>query len=206
MLKSRWSVVWWGVVPLPCLVAYLIAASFSSPAHIPIVGISGICVALCDALFGQIVAMTRGLPFCEGHSPAQAQRLAESYRGYHRQQFLFWLVAKLSSAVAITISAIYAISAVPEWFEENRFWFVMSGYCLLGVSFRMVLAFVASYWMAEKAADNARLKEMNCRYEKEFHARFGPDKESPVESNDFSRDGSSLAETLYPQQDKVSDE
>ena len=56
MLKSRWSVVWWGVVPLPCLVAYLIDASFSSPAHIPIVGISGICVALCDALFGQIVA------------------------------------------------------------------------------------------------------------------------------------------------------
>lgn len=206
MGESRISIVWWIVVPLPCIVALLMDSSFSSPAHIPIVGISGICIALCDALFGQIVSTTRELPFYDGHSPAQAQRMAESYRVYHRQQFLYWMVAKLSSTIAIATSAIYAVSNVPEWFEANRFWFVMSGYLLFGISLRMVLAFVASYWMAERAADSERLRAMNYRYDKEFRERFDSEQGASEEDASHSQDGVSATETLYPQRVEEADE
>lgn len=84
--------------------------------------------------------------------------------------------------------------------------FVMSGYLLFGISLRMVLAFVASYWMAERAADSERLRAMNYRYDKEFRERFDSEQGASEEDASHSQDGVSATETLYPQRVEEADE
>ena len=163
---------------VPFLIAIALDHDLSSQAHIPVIGITGVCVALCDALCGQIIANTRWLPFCACYTPAEAQALAEKFRAYHKSMFVSWMVAKICSASAVTISATMLIQQRPKLLSDWQFLAFAFGYMFLGISLVTAAEFIISYFIATKEADDAKLREMNYAYKKEHPELFSPDTEA----------------------------
>ena len=151
----------------PLAAAWGVDRDLSSSAHVPAIGVASVCVALCDALFGQIISNTKWIPFCACYTPAEAQNLAEKFRGYHHSLFWSWIVAKITSACAITISAVLALCNCPQIIQAYRGIIIASGYLLFGIAVLETVRFCVTYHWADKTADDAKLKEMNYMYQKE---------------------------------------
>lgn len=164
-----------GAAFIPVMIAFAADHDLSSQVHIPVIGITGVCVALCDALCGQIIANTRWLPFCAFYNPAEAQVLAKKFRNYHKSMFTSWMIAKICSAVAVTISASMLIRDIPEFFVKWQLPLFAIGYVFLGTSLVTSAEFIVSYFMATKEADDAKLREMNYAYKKEHPELFVSD-------------------------------
>ena len=156
----------------PAAGALYLDRDLSCDVHIPIIGITAICVALCDALFGQIVSGTRWIPFCACYKPAEAQNLAKQFRTFHRKLFLSWMIAKICSSVAITISAVMMLKHLPASLQNLRSWILAIGYLSLGTAIVMAIEFIFTYFLAAEESDNAKLREMNYIYEKEHPELF----------------------------------
>lgn len=152
---------------IPLSVALLFDRDLSSAAHLPVIGIAGICVSLCDALCGQIISNTRWIPFSAYHTPAEAQRLVAAFKCYHRDMILKWMTAKCTSAIVVMLTAIMAMQKCPGLFVSHRFVVFIVGYALLGFSLVMAISFILSYFSASDESNRARLKEMNYAYQKE---------------------------------------
>ena len=160
---------------LPLALSVVLDHDLSSPAHVAVLGVTGICVALCDALCGQIIANTRWMPFSACYTPSEAKEMAERFRVYHKNLFRSWLVAKACSAIAVVISAVMILDKRPSFLDEFRFPVLMVGYALLGVALVTAIEFIMSYFSAMQEADNAKLKEMNYTYKKEHPELFEQD-------------------------------
>ena len=160
---------------VPFLIAFALDHDLSSQVHIPVIGITGVCVALCDALCGQIIANTRWLPFCACYTPSEAQALAQKFREYHKSMFISWMVAKICSAFAITISATMLIQQRPKLLSDWQFLVFALGYMFLGISLVTATEFILSYFIAAKEADDAKLREMNYSYKKDHPELFSPE-------------------------------
>lgn len=160
---------------LPLALSVVLDHDLSSPAHVAVLGVTGICVALCDALCGQIIANTRWMPFSACYTPSEAKEMAERFRVYHKNLFRSWLVAKSCSAIAVVISAVMILDKRPSFLDEFRFPVLMVGYALLGVALVTAIEFIMSYFSAMQEADNAKLKEMNYTYKKEHSELFEQD-------------------------------
>ena len=152
---------------IPFGMAFLADRDLSSAAHLPVIGVAGICVSLCDALCGQIISNTRWIPFNAYHTPSQAQRLVAAFKKYHREMIFKWMAAKSSSAIVVMLSAIMAMQKCPGVFAAHRFAIFTVGYILLGFSMSMALSFILSYFRASDESNRARLEEMNYAYQKE---------------------------------------
>lgn len=163
---------------LPASIMMWLDNDLSSAVHIPIIGITAICVALCDALFGQIVANTRWIPFSGCYTPAEAQELASKFRTYHTRLFGSWMIVKVCSSIAITTSATMIIKNLPRYIEQYRTWILCGGYLALGTSIVMAIDFVFTYFHAADKSDEARLREMNYTYQKEHPELFAQDTET----------------------------
>lgn len=156
----------------PAAGALYLDRDLSCDVHIPIIGITAICVALCDALFGQIVASTRWIPFSACYKPTQAQELAKRFRSYHKSLFFSWMTAKICSSIAITISAVMMLKNPPPMLVTYQMWIFLCGYIVLGIALVMAIGFVFTYLQAAEESDNAKLREMNYTYEKEHPELF----------------------------------
>lgn len=165
-------------VHVPFLIAFAFDHDLSSQVHIPVIGITGVCVALCDALCGQIIANTRWLPFCACYTPNEAQTLARKFREYHKSMFVSWMVAKICSAFAVTISAVMLVQQRPKLLSDCHYLVFALGYVFLGISLITATEFIISYFIATEEADNAKLREMNYAYTKEHPELFAPDTET----------------------------
>lgn len=152
---------------LPVVFAMGLDKDLSSAMHIPVIGTTAVCVALCDALFGQIVSNTRWIPFSGCYTPAEAQDMVKKFRSYHMRLFGAWMIAKVSSSTAIAISATMIVKTLPECIETCRTCILAAGYLTLGISLAMALDFIFTYFHAVDASDEARLKEMNYTYVKD---------------------------------------
>lgn len=163
---------------IPLALALWIDRDLSSAAHLPVIGISGICVSLCDALCGQIISNTRWIPFSAYHTPAEAQRLVTAFKQYHRDMILKWMAAKSSSAIVVMLTAIMAMQKCPGIFAVHRFDVFAVGYALLGFSMVMAFSFILSYFSASDESNRARLKEMNYAYQKEHPELYAANAET----------------------------
>ena len=162
----------------PLGLAVLFDHDLSSAAHLPVIGVAGICVSLCDALCGQIISNTRWIPFSASHTPAEAQQLVRMFRRYHREMILTWMAAKCASATVVALSAVMALQGCPTVLAQNKFLVFSAGYVLLGVSVCMAVRFVFSYFSAMDESDKARLREMNYAYVKDHPEVFAEDSET----------------------------
>lgn len=162
---------------IPVVLAILLDRDLSSMAHLPVIGVAGISVSLCDALCGQIISNTRWIPFSACHAPAEAQQLARMFRRFHRDMIAKWMVAKLASAAVVILTAVMAIQRCPEFILEHRFWFFLVGYLLLGLSMCMAVSFLLSYFSAMEASDKEKLQEMNHAYMREHKEYFSSETE-----------------------------
>ena len=171
----------------------------SSAVHIPIIGITAICVALCDALFGQIVANTRWIPFSGCYTPAEAQELAGKFRTYHTRLFGSWMIVKVCSSIAITTSATMIIKDLPRCIEQYRTWILCGGYLALGTSIVLAIDFVFTYFHAADKSDEARLREMNYTYQKEHQELYRRDQDAVAQQ----LDGIGNGHTSKPQMAKT---
>ena len=162
---------------IPAIFAWYLDKDLSSKVHIPIIGITAVCVALCDALFGQIVASTRWIPFSACYKPADAQELAKRFRSYHKSLFFSWMTAKICSSIAITISAVMMLKNPPPMLVTYQMWMFLCGYIVLGIALVMAIGFVFTYLQAAEESDNAKLREMNYTYEKEHPELYHYDPE-----------------------------
>ena len=160
---------------LPPIVALLCDHDLSSQAHIPVIGIAGVCVALCDALFGQIISSTRWIPFSACYKPYEAQEMAEKFRNYHKAMFSSWMTAKACSAAAVTISAVLILQDCPKQVLDYRHIAYALGYAFLGISIVTAAEFITSYFSAIEESDRAKLKEMNYAFKKEHPELFSQD-------------------------------
>lgn len=180
---------------LPVVVMLYVDVDLSSAVHIPVIGITAICVALCDALFGQIVSNTRWIPFSGCYTPSEAQKLAKEFRGFHKNLFVEWMVVKICSSIAITVSAIMIIKELPCWLVTYRRFMLIGGYLALGVSIVMAIDFVFTYFHAADVADEARLKDMNNIYKKEHHELYHRDEETvDIQLREFGKAYTSTSE------------
>ena len=93
------------VIAAPGGIAFLLDRELSSPVHLPVMGIAGLCISLCDALCGQIISNTKWIPFSACHTPAEAQELVGLFKTYHRSMIVEWLIAKVTSAVVVMMTA-----------------------------------------------------------------------------------------------------
>lgn len=152
---------------VPLALALLVDRDLSSVAHLPVIGIAGICVSLCDALCGQIISNTRWIPFSACHTPAEAQGLVVAFKQYHRDMILKWMMAKVTSAIVVVLTAIMALQKCPGLIVAHKFEIFIIGYLLLGCSMVMAVSFILSYFSASDESDRVRLKEMNYVYQKE---------------------------------------
>ena len=152
---------------VPLIVALLFDFDLSSQAHIPVIGIAGICVALCDALCGQIISNTRWIPFSACYKPSEAQEMASRFRSYHKEMFQSWMIAKVCSAISITLSAVMLLQEKPHLLQDYQNAVFMFGYGFLGVSVVTAIEFIKSYFSAIEESDTAKLRELNYLYEKE---------------------------------------
>ena len=155
----------------PLGVALLLDRDLSSAAHIAVIGVAATAVALCDALFGQIVALTGDMPFRKGATPAEAAADIRRFDGYHRKVFWAWTVAKLASTFAIMLPAVALAMRHGHLAGEIRKCALGGGYVALGVSLSAAVFFLASYWNARSAANKFRLEEITRSYKAEHIGR-----------------------------------
>jgi hypothetical protein len=155
------------IIAAPGGVAFLLDRELLSPIHLPIMGIAGLCISLCDALYGQIISNTKWIPFSACHTPAEAQKLVRLFKTYHRSMIVEWLIAKVTSAVVVMMTTAMAFQKGPDILVQHRLCVLMVGYVLLGVSISLAISFVFSYFSASDAFDRARLEEMNYAYRKD---------------------------------------
>lgn len=173
-----WFLVSAGLSCLPVAVVMWFDRDLSCAVHVPIIGTTAVSVALCDALFGQIVSNTRWIPFSGCYTPSEAQVMVKRFRSYHMRLFRLWMVAKVCSSTAIAISATMIMNQLPERIAACRTWILFVGYVALGVSVIMVLDFIFTYFHAIDASDEARIKEINTAYIKDHPELFQRDKET----------------------------
>lgn len=160
---------------LPLAVALMVDDDLSSSVHLAVIGIVAVCVTLSDALFGQILANTKWIPFCACHTPNEAENLVKAFRRYHTKLFWQWLTSKFCSLIAIVISALFALQRLPYDVVEPRWMIVGVGYWILGVAVIIMIGFVLTYLQAAEEADRVKLKEMNYAYIKNHPELFRPD-------------------------------
>ena len=165
-------VVKWVFVLLPTVGIFCLDRDMSSPVHVPIIGTIAICVALCDALFGQIVSCTRWIPFSGCYTPSEAQVLAKKFRTFHKKLFWLWMIVKISSSIVIVMSGIMITQTSMVWLHSYRVYILGAGYVMLGISIQMVFEFVVTYFHATDTVDEVRLREMNHAYNKEHHELY----------------------------------
>lgn len=149
----------------PLAIAYAFDRSLSGCCHIPIIGISAVAVALCDALFGQIVSQTAWIPFAPYHTPAEASDLVKQFDGFHRQTFVAWMVTKLFSGLAVVLSAVLAVLTKDGHVFAYTGLVLCVGYLALGISICGVVFFLSTYFQARNASNKAKLEEIEKRYE-----------------------------------------
>lgn len=160
------------IAATPAVVAILRDRDLSSNVHIAVIGVAATAVALCDALFGQIVAITGEMPFRNWGTPAEARQRVMAFDAYHREVFWAWAVAKLSSSMAVMLTAITLAGRGDNLVCKYRMWLLSSGYVALGLSLAAALFFIVSYWNARSAANESRLGEMAREYRDEhFHPK-----------------------------------
>jgi len=171
------------IVLAPLAIAYAFDRSLSGCCHIPIIGISAIAVALCDALFGQIVSQTSWIPFAPYHTPSEAAALVKQFDGFHRQTFAAWMVTKLFSGLAVVLSAALAVLTKDGHVFAYTGLVLCVGYLALGVSICGVVFFLSTYFQARSACNKAKLEEIAKRYEElNKNAYAGVDEASMKES------------------------
>ena len=153
------------IVFAPLAIAYAFDRSLSGCGHIPIIGISAVAVALCDALFGQIVSQTAWIPFAPYHTPAEAADLVKQFDGFHRQTFVAWMVTKLFSGLAVVLSAVLAVLTKDGHVFAYTGFVLSVGYLALGISICGVVFFLSTYFQARNASNKAKLEEIAKRYE-----------------------------------------
>lgn len=141
----------------PCGVALLLDPDLSSKAHVPVLGTAAAAVALCDALFGQIVALTGEIPFLVGGPKFQTKQNVARFESYHAKVFWAWAVTKVASALSVMLSATTLVAQQGDIVWRNKTWLLGIGYALLGVSFASVMFFLASYLAARRAVSSFRL-------------------------------------------------
>jgi len=180
---------------IPFCIAVGIDRELSSPLHLPIMGITGLCVSLCDALCGQIISNTKWIPFSACHKPAEAQELVRLFKSYHRRMILEWMGAKLTSAAVVVLTAVMALQKCPEALICHRFSALTVGYVLLGLSIAMAISFVVSYFSASDEFDRARLEEMNYAYKKEHPELYSGNSEDIKKQLEGFAAGYTLAPT-----------
>ena len=177
------------VAAAPPAIAWTIDSDFSSGAHVPVVSIAGIAVALCDALFGQIVALTRDLPFQYGHTPAQVDIAIERFEFFHIRIFGAWIFAKSMSALAIILPAVTATENAGKWVEHNREWILLVGYVALGLALSSAIYFFGTYLKARREFAKARRQEILRRYIEENDIQNTPESEAVERARDLSLAG-----------------
>ena len=165
------------VAAFPAATAWWFDGDFSSGAHVPAIGVAGIAVTLCDALFGQIVALTRDLPFQYGQTPAETDEAIERAEAFHFHIFGAWILAKLSSAFAVILPAITIAPNAGAVIEQHRKWILLAGYIALGVAFSSAVFFFSTYAKARRAAAKARRREISKRYDEEHEPHNTPEAE-----------------------------
>ena len=138
----------------------------SSCFHLPIIGFTSVAVALCDALFGQIISQTQWMPFAAEHTPAEARELVDRFEAFHRRAFLQWVGTKATSGFAIVLSAVLALSGKENLSPGYIGLLTAIGYLLMGFALRGVVFFLSTYFSARKAANEAKLNEIKKKYEK----------------------------------------
>ena len=161
------------IAAIPLAVAMRLDGDLSSKVHVVVIGVSATAVALCDALFGQIVAMTGELPFRNWKTPAEAKRSIKAFDAYHKSIFTAWAVAKVASSLAVMLPAVTLAVGNDVLGVISNMWLLAFGYLALGVSLAAALFFVVSYWNARSAANEFRLEEIAQRY-KDEHFRPRP--------------------------------
>lgn len=149
------------IIAAPLTIAYLCDRTLSSIVHIPITGVTGVVVALCDAFFGQIVSYTQAIPFSPVYTPRIASGMIKKFDILHRQILVEWIVAKLASGTTVAVSAIIALLL-----KDGKTNPIMQGVCYitLGISLRSVVFFIKTYFDARKASMELRLMEMRRQY------------------------------------------
>lgn len=174
---------------VPPLAAWIVDADFSSGAHVPVIGVSGIAVALCDALFGQIVALTRDLPFQSGQTPAQTDAAIEQFESFHCRIFGAWILAKCMGALAVILSAVTVVEKAGMRIEHNRQWILLAGYVALGIALSSATFFFSTYRNARRAAAKARRSEISRRYVADHEWQPTPESEAIERRRDSSLEG-----------------
>ena len=147
-----------------------IDSDLSSNAHIAVIGVTATAVALCDALFGQIVAMTGEMPFRGWLTPVEAKQNIKAFDSYHKEVFFAWVVTKLASSFAIMLPAATLASRRGDFIQIWRKWILLGGYLALGIALSGAVYFLFSYWNARAVANQFRLSEITKSY-KENHCR-----------------------------------
>lgn len=161
------------IAAIPLAVAMRVDDDLSSKVHVVVIGVSATAVALCDALFGQIVAMTGEMPFRNWKTPAEAKRNIKAFDAYHKSVFTAWAVAKVASSLAVMLPAITLAVGANVLGVISNMWLLAVGYLALGVSLAAALFFIVSYWNARSAANEFRLEEITQGY-KDGHFRPQP--------------------------------
>lgn len=167
----------WLLALVPLDIAWWVDPDLSSDIHIALIGVIAICVALCDALFGQVLANTRWIPFCACHPPNIAEKLVFKFRRYHNRLFLRWMLSKVCNSIAIILSALFAVQKSSEILSQYHELCVVIGYVALGISVDVAAQFAITYHEALDESDSVKLKEMNYAYIKEHPELFSPNKE-----------------------------
>lgn len=153
-------------VVLPFTIAYMLDPSLTGCCHIPIIGVAAVSVALCDALFGQIVSQTAWIPFASYHTPSEASKLVDQFERFHRQTFGAWIVIKLFSALAVVLSAVLIVLTKDGKSYAHTSTVIAIGYISLGVSLYGIVFFLSTYFQSRIASNDAKLNEMMKQYEK----------------------------------------
>lgn len=183
---------------IPLVVAIYVDHGLVSDVHFALIGIVAICVALCDSLFGQVLANTKWIPFCACHSPREAEELVYRFHGYHNRLFLRWMLSKFCNSIAIILAALFAMQRTPKLLAQYHMWCVGIGYVALGTSIIMTIQFVITYHQAVKESDRVKLMEMNFAYEKDHPDLFSPDeKKTKQQLKGFANGFNSAAQTAH---------
>lgn len=159
---------------------YLFDSDFSSCLHAPLIGVTGIAVALCDALFSQILSQTRDLPYLFGKTPAEVDLYVEKLNRYHKRTFWAWVLSKCSSAAAIITPAVLLAAKSGERVYSCRTELYIAGYLAMGVSIASAAYFLQTYFTARKSELKAKRIEIVRHYE-ETHPEPSPELKAAIE-------------------------
>ena len=154
-----------GVAVLPCVIALSVdGKELDSYAHIPIIGITGIAITLSDALFGQIVSITRDMPFSNGGTPAQIERFARQFEKFNSRIFNSWLVTKIASALAILIPALILAAGEKGMSSGILAGLLCIGYLAVGTACSSILYFYATYKNSRKTVFEMHMRIQSAKY------------------------------------------